>query len=356
MKIIQNTSLLLFLPVFFLCACTTTSSHYRKGGAASLSDAAGQSETIDPEIAAMLPREGGALPVSSFREIWAYVVAGREGALQPDLPVSDIGYFGADVNMYGTLVDVPSRAKLAAFPGRVHMVVKCDSRSLSHFVLLPGRPERPALIRDLLNAAKNFDGLQIDFENVTQADAGAFASFLAELRAGLGGKIFSVALPARTGKISNDPYDYDTISAVADRIVVMAYDEHWSGSAPGSIATLSWCKRVADYSLKTISPDKLIMGLPFYGRAWGSVNPSRALVYSGVQSLIDEHRVRNVRRENGIPVFTYEVSVPVTVYYEDEYSLSVRMNMYSSQGVAAIAFWRLGQETQAVWKLLQIKK
>jgi spore germination protein YaaH len=302
------------------------------------------------------PPEGQSLPVSAFGEIWAYVVAGREAALKPGLPLSDIGYFGADVDSYGSLVDVPNRRNLPAFSGRVHMVVKCDSRSLTHFVLAPGSPERKALIADLIAAAKNFDGLQIDFENVPQRDGGTFLSFLTELRAALGNKMFTIALPARTKKLNNDVYDYEKIVPLVDRILVMAYDEHWSTSAPGPVASLSWCKNVANYSMKAIGREKLIMGLPFYGRAWGDVNPSQAHVYTGIERLINEHKITEVRRENGIPIFEYKIPVSVKVYYDDEYSLSARMEMYRALGVTAIGFWRLGQETPAVWDIIKLGK
>jgi len=311
-------------------------------------------EEEDEEILIELPPEEMALPVSSFREIWAYVVADREAAFRPGLPISDIGYFGAEISSFGKLVDVPNRRKLAAFKGRVHMVVACNGRALSHFVLYPGRPERQALVADLLKAAGDFDGLQIDFENVPWQDAGAYLTFLEELRSGLGNKMLTVALRAYTRKVENDPYPYEKIKPIVDRILVMAYDEHWSGSSPGSIASLSWCSRVADYALKTIGPEKLIMGLPFYGRAWGNANPSRALIYSTIASIIKEYDVSDIQRENGIPTFKYRVPVTATVYYEDAYSLSVRMEMYKSQGVAAIGFWRLGQETPAVWKILAL--
>ncbi|MDR0403460.1 MAG: glycoside hydrolase [Treponema sp.] len=309
-------------------------------------------ETAFPVI---LPEPDEALPVSSFGEIWAYVMAGRESALAPGMPLSDIGYFGAEIDSYGKLTDVPNPHRLRFFPARVHLVVSCGSRALSHFVLAYGSPERRALVADLIEAARTFDGVQIDFELIPQRDGGAFLSFLAELRAGLGDKIFTAALPARTRKISHDVFDYENIKPLVDRILVMAYDEHWSTSKPGPIASLSWCRNVADYALRVIGRDKLIMGIPFYGRAWGHINPSRAYLYSGIEAIINENRIDEIRRENGIPTFDYEAPVAVKVYYEDDYSLSARMELYKSLGVASIGFWRLGQETPAVWNILHLE-
>jgi spore germination protein YaaH len=303
-----------------------------------------------------LPPPGEKLPLSEFPEIWGYLVAGREAALSKKQALSDIGYFGAEIDVYGKLTDVPKRRNIRNFSGRVHLVAACNSsRALAHFVLMEGSAERKALIADLLAAVKDFDGLQIDFELIPARDSGAFFSFLEELRAGLNGKMFTIALPARTGPQTDSPFDYRRISPLVDRVVVMAYDEHWSASAPGPIASLPWCKRVAQYALETIGREKLIMGIPFYGRAWGDRNPSKAYLYSGIKSLMEENQISEIRRENGIPAFDYEVPVAVKVYYEDDYSLSARMELYKSLGVRAAGFWRLGQETPEVWNILRLK-
>lgn len=293
------------------------------------------------------------LPVTEFAEIWAYVVAGRENALKKGLPLSDIGYFGAEINSYGNLTDVPRRQNIS-FPARVHLVVACSSRSLTHFVIQSGRPEREALIAELISASKSYDGLQIDFEYVPARDGDAFLSFLTELRAGLPDKMFTIALPARTKKIADDVYDYEKIKPLVDRILVMAYDEHWSGSSPGSVASLAWCRRVAEYSLRAIGPEKLIMGIPFYGRAWGDYSPSRALLYTTLEGIIKDDKVEEIKYENGIPTFTYNKNVSIKVYFENEYSLSSRMEMYKSMNVRSIGFWRLGQETTQIWRYLKL--
>jgi len=339
-------AVILILPVFFaFTGCSSTSADSMKKS----------DMENEKKLPFALPSQETPSEAAEFGEIWAYVIAGREAANLNELPLSDIGYFGAEVDVYGKLVSVPKRQNLQ-FSGRVHLVAKCDGRSLSHFVLAPGSPERKALIADLLAATKNFDGLQIDFENVPERDAEAYQSFLRELRAGLKDKMFTVALAARSRKLNNDVYDYEKIKPYVDRILVMAYDEHWSTSKPGPVASIQWCKRVAEYSLGVIGKEKLIMGLPFYGRAWGDHNPSRALIYSSTEKVFSENDITNFTREEEIPIFEYDVNVSVKVYFEDEYSLSARMNMYKSLGVASIGFWRFGQETPEVWKFMKLKK
>jgi hypothetical protein len=353
MKFINCLLALLVLTGICISSCgSARSKSSTPADSTATADAADEDEKDD--FIVELPPPGSELPVSAFQEIWAYVVADRESAYRSGLPISDIGYFGAEINSYGTLVDVPRRSKLRNFLGRVHLVVACNGRALSHFVLKPGSDERKKLIADLLAATKDYDGLQIDFENVGQRDAEPYLTFLKELKAGLGNKMFTVALAARSRKVVDDVYDYEKILPVVDRILVMAYDEHWSTSAAGSIASLAWCKRVADYSFKVIGKEKLIMGLPFYGRAWAKPNHAGAYIYTTLERIIKENNVKTIRRENGIPAFDYTATVSVKVYYEDEYSLSARMEMYRNIGVTAIGFWRLGQETSAVWPLIKL--
>jgi hypothetical protein len=305
-----------------------------------------------PEI----PPDFESLPVSSFGEIWGYLISGREEALDASPPLSDIGYFGAEVDSYGRLTGVPDPRRIRSFPARVHMVVTCGSRGLAHFVIETGSKARERLVADLLDAVRPFDGLQIDFELIPRDDGEAFLSFLEEIRTGLGDKIFTIALPARTRRLENDVYEYRKILPLVDRILVMAYDEHWATSEPGPIASPAWCRSVADYALGAIGPEKLIMGLPFYGRTWGNVNPNRAFFHSGIERIKRENNVDSISRQDGIPMFTYEVPVTVTVFYEDEYSLSTRLDMYRNMGVRSVGFWSLGQETPLIWELLRLER
>ncbi len=295
------------------------------------------------------------LPVSSFGEIWAYLLSGRETTFQDSFPISDLGYFGAEVDTYGKLIGVPDPGKITGFKGRIHMVVTCNSRSLTHFVLEPGSKVRKQLVEDLIAAAGRYDGLQIDFELVPEKDGENFRSFLQELRNGLKNKMFTIALPARIRTLKDDVYDYEKIAPLVDKILVMAYDEHWSNSKPGPIASINWCNSVARYSAGVIDPNKLIMGLPFYGRTWGDFTTNKAYLHSGIQRIKQENNIRSVDRLDGVPYFSFQMPVTITVYYEDNVSLSARMELYKSLGIKAIGFWCLGQESPTFWNFLNLE-
>jgi spore germination protein YaaH len=292
------------------------------------------------------------LPESEFAEVWGYVVARNEKSLKPDYPVSDVVYFGAEVDQYGTIVNIPNRKNLPRTNARVHVSIVCASGGLTHFLLEPESKARSSFLTALLTMARDYDGLNIDLEQVPLQDAAHFLSLLRELKTTLNGKILSVCVPARDTE--SRTYNYNNIAKIADKVFVMAYDEHWAGSSPGSVASMKWCKNVAAYALKTIGATKLVMGIPFYGRSWANALTARALIASTTDTIIKNQNVERIDRENGIPKFTYSVNVKVTVYFEDAYSIATRMDMYRNMGVNKIGFWRIGQEDTSVWEYLKI--
>jgi spore germination protein YaaH len=70
---------------------------------------------------------------------------------------------------------------------------------------------------------------------------------------------------------------------------------------------------------------------------------------------MNEENIREVQRDNGIPLFKYKTTVSATVYFDDAYSLSARMEMYKKMGVNSVGFWRLGQETKAFWPHIRLE-
>ena len=47
-----------------------------------------------------------------------------------------------------------------------------------------------------------------------------------------------MCVPARNKTLDDDMFDYAELSKIADRIFIMAYDQHWSTSKAGPVAAL----------------------------------------------------------------------------------------------------------------------
>ena len=306
---------------------------------------------LEPKYTLKKPT-GRPLPL---KESWGYVMAGREDEYKADIPLTDVCYFGAEIGTYGSLVSIPVRSKLKTGRARCHLVIACDSRSLTHFILDPSFGLRNQLLRDIVKAAAPYEGVQIDFELVPARDRRNFITFLGDLRYMLGErKWFSVCVPARFKLLSEDIYPYEEISRYCDRVFVMAYDEHWSGSKPGAVANVAWCRRVAEYAKKTIPERKLIMGLPFYGRTWASETTAGAWYFSGANRIMTEHGVEDVIYEDEIPTFKYTAQVEVTGYFNDISSVLALGRTYQEMGIQKMGWWRIGMEDPDFWDWVKI--
>ncbi len=291
-----------------------------------------------------------------LQESWGYVMQSRSNEYNRSIPLTDVCFFAAEINCYGELVGVPKRSSLDIGKARSHLVIVCESKSLTHFVLSQKYDVRMKIIKQIVKAAYAYDGVQIDFELVPAREKKAFLSFLADLRYMLGKeKWFSVCVPARFKLLQEDVYPYAQIATYCDRIFVMAYDEHWSNGVPGPVASAEFCKKIVKYAKQAIPEKKLIIGLPFYGRTWANETTEGAWYYSGANRIMTEHKVTEVKYEDGIPAFKYTTEVEVTGYINDAYSVVHLARIYENAGIKKMGFWRIGQEDPSVWDWFKVR-
>lgn len=296
---------------------------------------------------------GGSSSVLHFSELWGYVMTGEEDALSADNPCTDIGYFISAFDEFSELPAVPPRERHFGSGGRrIHVTTSVDSRSQTHLLLDPSLPLRKRAIKSLIQASESYDGLQIDWELVPKRDREHFLGFLKEIRKKLKGKTLSVAVPARVKTLADDPYDYAAIASVADKLIVMAYDEHWSRSAPGPVASVSWGLRVAEYARSVVPPEKLVIGCPFYSRAWNDEKTGgKAYRNKNVSKIRDENSgITFAESADGDLSFSFRTETLVTVFYDTVASGLARCRAYREHGIDSLAFWRIGQEEAEFWR------
>jgi spore germination protein len=331
-KMKQKLSILLYVGLMVFISCTSTRG---------------------VETEAFIQSNRNILPPESFREVWAYLMKGEEQEFHGNEPITDLCYFSAELDYRGALINsggLPDSIKRNK-KIRTHLVIaNISNMYLMHFVLNPDLGYRKKLIDDILLQAKQYDGVQIDFESIHPNDKNAFLSFMADLKKGLGDKTLSVAVPARTYYV-DDAFDYKALARIADRIFIMAYDQHWSGSKPGPIASPEWCGEVAQYAKSKIPVHKIVFGIPFYGRSWQDKKNDRAYRFRSIRGILDNTQSKtNIDTE--YPSFTFEDTVRVSVFYEDENSLLKKARLYKSMGIDSIGFWRLGQENRVFWGMI----
>ena len=298
-----------------------------------------------------------------FREVWGYLMKGEEQYVTGQEPITDLCYFSARVNDIGRLDETLNPPRLPSPQGlqrdrRYHLVISAPaSKTLMYFCLNKDLATREGLTNDIVRLGGPFDGVQIDFEAMRPEERPAYVAFLANLKRRLGpNKVLSVALPARTHR-SDDAFDYRAISAAVDKALIMAYDEHWRTGPPGPIASVAWCERVVRHAIETIRHDKLVMGLPLYGRLWQTDQVARALKYPDTLALWQKQGKPTVQRgSDPTPHFTLKQNVNLAVYWEDPQSLAAKLLLYQHNGVPSVGFWRIGQGPAALWPMLYITK
>ncbi|MFZ5597824.1 MAG: glycosyl hydrolase family 18 protein [Bacillota bacterium] len=203
-----------------------------------------------------------------------------------------------------------------------------------------------------------YDGVNIDLEGISANARKDFNTFLEELSGSLraNNKLLTVAVPAKTsdyGSSWNEAYDYATIGRLADLVMVMSYDEHWPGGPAGPVASLPWVTEVLDYSTSAIPAGKILLGVACYGYDWPDGQTASAVRWKDMPGLIATYGAGNVWWDDisSSPCLTYwKNGVRHQVWFENKYSLAIKLGLVKSYGLGGIGFWRLGYEDNSFWE------
>ena len=299
-----------------------------------------------------------ALEPIRFREIWAYLMPGEDGRWRDSMPLTDIGLFDFSLDAEGKLQGKPNAKAIERaqkLDVRPHLAVATSGNaSLFHLILTPRFGVRDELIAALADLARRNTGcgLQIDFEGARRKDREPLVAFLQALRAALPSETrLSLALPAKT-KDTPGPYVYADLASLADRFFIMVYDQHWKGGAPGPVSAQKWHEEVLDCARTHLPLERVVAGLPFYGRVWQREEIARAVQHEGARNLLDAHKSEVKRDPKKSPCFTFKTEVTAECWFEDAESLRAKLESAKQRGFTAIGFWRLGQEDPRVWEML----
>lgn len=210
----------------------------------------------------------------------------------------------------------------------------------------------------------SLDGINLDFENVYDADKDALTAFVGEigeaLRAVGATTSIDVTVPSGVSQWSAC-YDRGALSKAVDYVMVMAYDEHWRTSpVSGSVASIGWVERGLVNTLKEVPAEKLILGVPFYMREWEE--DARGGKKINARTMTMEQAERTIREKGLSPVwledqgqyyFEYaEGGRRYRVWQEEERSLLLKAALVEKYRLAGIAAWRKGFEKPEIWDAL----
>lgn len=236
---------------------------------------------------------------------------------------------------------------------------------------------KETLVNQIVNAVKkyNLDGVNVDLENLTETSREDYISLVKLLKERLpSGKTVSVAVAANPyGWTSGwqGSYDYAKLAKYSDYLMLMAYDEHYEGGESGAVAGIEFVENSIKYALKYVDSEKIVLGIPFYGRYWknGSSYGGYGVTINKVEKLISEY-TSTVEYDTTVEAAKATITInkgevcPVingkaltagtyTFWYENEQSITKKLELVSKYNLKGSGSWSLGQESASTWDYYQ---
>lgn len=231
------------------------------------------------------------------------------------------------------------------------------SREIVHEILL-NKTTREKVVSSIVEfiVGGNYDGVNIDFENVDPLDRDNLTKFIKILSEEMhkNGKFTSIDVPAKTYDTKegwSGAYDYKALGEVCDYLILMVYDYHWSGGEPGPVSPLYWLDEVLKYTTSVVQKEKIVIGIPFYGYDW----------YGGKGSGITFSSAINLAISIGAKVYFddksgeyYFITQGHEVWFQGAKSTELRLDIIVNKyNITKIAAWRLGAEDPRTWAIIQ---
>src|SRR5580658_4587360 len=209
-------------------------------------------------------------------------------------------------------------------------------------------------------ATDHYRGLMIDFESFPKKGQPGYIALLNELSSDLHAKGMKLYVSVQ---VRNVDFDYKAISAAADGVVIMNYDEHYPGGAPGPVASQDWFSDNLDSALEEIPKQKLICAIGNYGYDWVE-RPKKGKLPPGVADKtvsVQDAWVGARDSEEDIdfdgdalnPHFSYrdDDNFRHDVWFLDAVTALNEMRAAQTLGIQTFALWRLGAEDRSLWRV-----
>lgn len=214
--------------------------------------------------------------------------------------------------------------------------------------------------------AKNYKGLDIDFEFIYPEDSFDYIMFLQNVYSRinpLGYPLFSALAPKTSDTqrgVLYEGHDYSGIASAVDKVLLMTYEWGYTYSQPMAVAPINNVENVIKYGLTRISSSKILMGIPTYGYDW--LLPYEKGV-TKAESLSPVEAVRRAARYGAeiqydtatqTPWFRYtnDLGQLHEVWFEDARSITAKLNLAASYNLAGLGYWNSMREFPQNWIVL----
>ena len=244
----------------------------------------------------------------------------------------------------------------------------CATLFSSHATLLSNATSRQNLITNLINliSARGAHGVNIDFEGLPLSQKTNFTTFMNDLAAQM-----HAAIPGSEVSTVLYAVDWNNVIDVAampnvDMFIIMGYDYYWSGSTTagpndplfqfGTTYNYTLSKSITYYLNKGVPNNKLILGLPYYGREWAVTSSGIPATASGsgvsrIFSYVKTNASGNYSSANrNFDSNSYSAYYQFTsgslkqCFITEGYEMNKRMDVINKRGIGGMGIWALGYD------------
>ena len=156
-----------------------------------------------------------------------------------------------------------------------------------------------------------------------------------------------LAIPA-----ADDAYPAPRLLEAVDFVLPMLYDEHWSTSAPGPVASPTWVRSTLTARLAEAGTSRVIAALPLYGYWWQPGTPAAQTIGIADARRLSADRRIALERDAATSTLTARADGVGELWVTDATLLRELLTIVADAGVRRVALWRLGLEDPAMWDLL----
>ncbi len=222
-----------------------------------------------------------------------------------------------------------------------------DGQTIARIIASPAASEKLATQLGQSVTVNRQSGLVIDFENLPASAMAGYPRLLQRIKAHLPkGTVLAVTVPAE-----DEAWQLQRLAKVVDRIILMAYDQHWQTGTPGPIAAQPWFLQASEKALREVGRDKLIVALGSYGYDWPAKGPAEARSIEEAWLIAHDSQAKvTFDQASGNAGFAYdENGEHHTVWMLDAATSWNQLQALKRLGIDDVAFWQLGSEDPGLW-------
>ena len=223
------------------------------------------------------------------------------------------------------------------------------------------------LIGNILSelTGKNYYGVNMDIEYIAPDDRERYNAFLERLTECLHNEGF-IVMSALAPKISADQpgvlyeaHDYAEQGRIADYVIIMTYEWGYTYGPPLAVSPINEVRRVLDYAVTEIPPEKILMGMPNYGYDWTLPfmrgTPAQSVSFTQAVDLALRYGVEIQFDEQAqTPYFYYtDNGTQHVVWFDDPRSIDSKLQLIDDYRLAGASWWTVNRCYVPNWLVLQ---